>query len=97
MSTLRRLLIDPLHHCTGIRRANRNFALLGANVAAYTFLNDAHYRYYQHTAGMLLATMWVYAAWRWADPERALGVADVATGILAVRTTPAATPTRCAV
>lgn len=78
LSILRWLLIDPLHHATGVRRPERNFAALAANVEAYTFLNDAHYRHYQHAAGMFLATIWVYAVWRWAQPARPIGFADLA-------------------
>jgi hypothetical protein len=82
LSTLRWLIIDPLHHATGIRCPERNFAALAGNVEAYTFLNDAHYRHYQHAAGMFLATIWVYAVWRWAQPARTIGLADL--GVLAV-------------
>ena len=82
LSTLRWLLIDNLHHATGIRRPNRNFAALAKNVEAYAFLNDAHYRYYQHAAGMFLATIWVYGVWRYVDPARPIGWADL--GIVAL-------------
>lgn len=77
LSTLRWLVIDPLHHVTGVRAPVRNFAGLAQNVEAYAYLNDAHYRYYQHAAGMLLATVWVYAVWRWMNPDRPLGVPEV--------------------
>jgi len=76
ISTVRWLVIDPLHHATGVRPPPRNFAALCRNVEAYAFLNDAHYRYYQHAAGMLLATAWVYAAWRWMNPGWSVGLPE---------------------
>jgi hypothetical protein len=81
---VRWFLIDSLHHATGIPRPTASFTALSANVGAYTFLNDAHYRYYQHHAGMLLATLWVYGVWRYAEPFRAVGLADLGALALAV-------------
>ena len=63
-STVRWLVLDTLHHWTGIRRPTWNFAQLQANVAAYDMLIEIHYRYYQFHGGMLVALLFAYAARR---------------------------------
>ncbi len=61
LSTVRWLLIDSLHHRTGIKRPNRDFGRLEKNVAAYEFLGLIHYRYYKFYANMVVALLWAYA------------------------------------
>jgi hypothetical protein len=62
VSTVRWLLIDSLHHATGLRRPTRDFARLEKSVAAYEFLGLIHYRYYKFYANMVVALLWAYAA-----------------------------------
>jgi hypothetical protein len=64
VSTLRWLVVDTCHRLTGIRRPDRDFARLEANVAAFGVLVDGHYRYYQHYGNMLVAILFVLAARR---------------------------------
>ncbi len=64
MSTLRWLLIDTLHHRTGINPPNWNFRKLKDRVAAYDRLIEIHYRYYQWHANALIAVT-ISAALRW--------------------------------
>ena len=61
VSTLRWLLIDAIHHRTGIKRPERDFARLEKSVAAYEFLGINHYRYYKFYANMVVALVWAYA------------------------------------
>lgn len=85
VSTLRWLVIDPLHHATGVPRPERSFRSFDRTVEAYQVLGEIHYRYYQNAAGMFLATAWVYGVWRWAAPPRPFGLPDMAAlGLVAL-------------
>ena len=55
VSTLRWLLIDTLHHRTGVRPPRWDFRKLKDRVTAYDRLIEIHYRYYQFHANSLLA------------------------------------------
>ncbi|HYV38094.1 MAG TPA: hypothetical protein VE988_20580 [Gemmataceae bacterium] len=61
VSTVRWLVIDTLHHRTGLKQPRWDFALLEKNVAAFEFLIDIHYRYYKFYANMVVALLWAYA------------------------------------
>jgi hypothetical protein len=61
VSTARWLVIDALHHRTGIRPPAWDFALLAKNVQAFELLVDIHYRYYKFYANMVVALAWAYA------------------------------------
>ncbi|RIK67114.1 MAG: hypothetical protein DCC65_07800 [Planctomycetota bacterium] len=49
-SGLRWLVIDTVHHKSGIRAPNWDFAQLQSNLAAYDLLVEFHYRHYQFYA-----------------------------------------------
>jgi hypothetical protein len=55
VSTVRWLLIDALHHRTGLPPPPRDFAQLRGNETAFGLIVDDHYRYYQFYANMLVA------------------------------------------
>lgn len=61
VSTVRWLLIDTLHHCTGLARPAWDFSRLDKNVAAFEYLVHIHYRYYKFYANMVVALVWAYA------------------------------------
>jgi hypothetical protein len=61
VSTVRWLVLDSLHHRTGIRAPAWDFALLEKNVAAFELLVHIHYRYYKSYANMVIALLWSYA------------------------------------
>ena len=66
VSTLRWLIIDTLHHRTGLRPPPWDFALLEKNVAAFELLVHVHYRYYKFYANETVALVWAFiaqAAW----------------------------------
>ena len=64
VSTVRWLVIDKIHHWTGIRQPPWDFARLQDNVGAYNLLNDIHYKFYQFHANGLIALFFVYVARR---------------------------------
>ena len=55
VSTLRWLVIDTIHHWTGVPRASWDFSRLQQNVAAYDVIIEYKYRYYQFYANTLIA------------------------------------------
>jgi hypothetical protein len=61
VSTARWVVIDTLHHRTGLRPPAWDFALLAKNVQAFALLVDIHYRYYKFYANMVVALAWAYA------------------------------------
>lgn len=62
MSTLRWLVIDTIHHRTGIRPPDWDFARLHNRTEAFGLLLDGHYRYFQFYANMVVALAWVLLA-----------------------------------
>jgi len=54
-STVRWLLIDPLHHKTGVKPPHWDFAHLAEREEAYELLVEIHYRYYQFYANSIVA------------------------------------------
>src|SRR5262249_34955165 len=62
VSTVRWLLIDALHHRTGIRPPAWDFARLEKNVGAFEYLVQVHYRYYKFYANMVVALAWAFIA-----------------------------------
>ena len=64
VSTLRWLLIDSLHHRTGLRKPSWNFRKLKDSVDAFEQLIEIHYRYYQWHANSLIAlTLAAFLRW----------------------------------
>jgi hypothetical protein len=55
VSAVRWLVVDTLHHATGLKRPDLDFASFGANVQAFEFLVRNHYWYYQFYANMVVA------------------------------------------
>ena len=55
ISTLRWLVIDSIHHWTGIRTDNWNFEKLNKNLAAFESLGGFQYHYYQFYANSIVA------------------------------------------
>lgn len=63
-STLRWMLLDTLHHNTGIPRPKWSWAKLEKNLQAYILFEENHYRYYQFYGNMLVAVPIGYVSWR---------------------------------
>ncbi|MCA9073719.1 MAG: hypothetical protein KDA93_01710 [Planctomycetaceae bacterium] len=56
-STVRWLLIDTLHHWTGLRQPAWDFSQLADRVLAFDTLIEIHYRFYQWHANMIVALL----------------------------------------
>ncbi len=78
VSTVRWLVIDTVHHRTGLKPPAWDFARLERSVEAFELLVHIHYRYYKFYANMVIALAWAYAAGGYA-----LGWRGVAYWILA--------------
>jgi hypothetical protein len=66
VSTLRWLLIDTIHHHTGIQKPNWSFSQLRSKetVAAFDRFVEDHYRYYQfHANGLVAITLAMILRW----------------------------------
>jgi hypothetical protein len=72
VSAVRWLLLDSLHHRTGIRPPAWDFARLDKNVAGFEYLVLIHYRYYKFYANMVVALAWAYATREYALGWRGL-------------------------
>jgi len=64
VSTLRWLLLDSLHHMTGIESPRWNFADLQGHIDAFRLLVEIHYRYFQFHGNTLLAVLFLHVVWQ---------------------------------
>jgi hypothetical protein len=62
VSTLRWLVIDSIHHRTGVRPPDWDFSRLHDRTEAFGLLLDGHYRYFQFYANMVVALGWALVA-----------------------------------
>jgi hypothetical protein len=69
MNCLRRLLVDPLHHWTGIARRDWSYAALDEKVAAIEFLIANQFRYYQFYGNMFVSAAIAFAAMEVGSPS----------------------------
>lgn len=65
---IRGLLLDPLHHYTGIRKHDRTYTPLQKNLAAIEFIVTNQFRFYQFAGNMFLAVLCYYVAAETSDP-----------------------------
>jgi hypothetical protein len=63
VSGVRWLLIDTIHHCTGLIRPAWKFGNLDDKLQGFLTLNEGHYRYYQFYGNMFIAAGFTYGAW----------------------------------
>ena len=68
VSALRWLLVDTLHHWTGLRRPEWDDASLPAKLPAFSAIVEDHYRFYQFHSNIAVAVACVYVAWRVQQP-----------------------------
>ena len=64
VSTVRWAVIDTIHRWTGLPTPVWDFSRLQENLAAYTVLNEIHYKYYLFHGNLLIALLFVYLARR---------------------------------
>ena len=73
-SCFRWLIVDRLHELSGIAAPSFNPRALVERPAAFDYLVESHYRYYQFYANTLVAAVWAYAVHRWAADLPVLGI-----------------------
>ncbi|PCI09701.1 hypothetical protein COB72_05545 [bacterium] len=64
LNSIRWLLIDSLHHMSGLRKPVLDDAKLQTNLEAFTRLVEDHFRYHQFYANTALAVVFGYPIWR---------------------------------
>lgn len=73
VSTVRWIVVDTIHHRTGIRQPDWNFSQLADRVNAFETLIEIHYRYYMWYANMFIALplavmlRWSALGFRWRE------------------------------
>jgi hypothetical protein len=61
VSAIRWLVLDSIHHRTGLRPPRWDFALLDRSASAFELLIHMHYRYYKFYGNMVIALLWTFA------------------------------------
>lgn len=85
LSSFRWLIIDHIHAWTGVKPPVWEDSQLAANLTAFNYVVENHYRYYQFVANALVAILWTYSVHRWLGTSHRLGFnTDVAMLILCV-------------
>ena len=74
VSCFRWLIIDHVHHWTGVRPPVWDDSLLSERVGAFNYLVDNHYRYYQFYSNILIAIAIAYLVNRMAATSPVLGL-----------------------
>ena len=72
VSTVRWMVIDTLHHVTGLARPAWDFSLLQQQIAAFDVLVEFHYRYYLFYANMVVAIVFTVLMRHWTAPASPL-------------------------
>lgn len=81
-STIRWLILDSMHHCTGICRPDFNFSDLHDKIDAFEYLVEVHYRFYQFYGNGLIAVLGCYADLRLSPGSPPWGLLDAATVVV---------------
>lgn len=74
LSCFRWLLIDHVHHWTGIRRPVWDDSQLDGRLGAFDYLVEVHYRYYQFHANTIVAILVAYGLNRIMTTSPLLGI-----------------------
>lgn len=78
-SAVRWLLVDTLHHKTGVRLPSWNYSQLENKLVAFHALVISHYRYYQFYANLFVVIPFWWTLQRWAAANQPVeGIALVA-------------------
>jgi len=82
VSTVRWIVVDRIHHWTGIRRPDFDYARLEQNIEAYDVLVRHHYEYYKFHSNGLVAVVFTYLAHRTAIGFWSTPIAGADLGVL---------------
>lgn len=74
LSCVRWIVIDHIHHGTGVEPPRWNLAALEKRLQAFQFVVEAKYRFYQFYANTLIAVVWTYSVNRWFGTSPLLGL-----------------------
>ncbi|MEM0983974.1 MAG: hypothetical protein AAGI17_08500 [Planctomycetota bacterium] len=83
-SATRWVVIDTLHSLTGLRRPSWSDQDLHERIAAYAWIIENYYRYYQFYGNTLIALAFAYAIWRTHLPETPPGLAWIDASLATV-------------
>jgi hypothetical protein len=75
-SAVRWLVIDRIHHMTGIKRPQLNLGNFEDFLHSFERVLDGHYRYYEFYGGMLIASLFSYSLWRMRQTGMGLSIHD---------------------
>ncbi len=81
-NALRWVLLDSIHHRTGLPHPDWDDSRLQEHLEAFDYLVENHYRYYQFYGASLVATLVAYAAWRLSGARGVSGFAELAVSVL---------------
>jgi hypothetical protein len=81
VSCFRWLTVDQLHVFFGVPPPNFNARALEERPAAFQYLVENHYRFYQFYANTLIAVVWSYSIFRWLKTSSLLRF-DTDVGVL---------------
>jgi hypothetical protein len=84
VSAIRWLLLDTLHHATGIQPPKWDFRHLDRRVAAYEQLIAIHYHFYQAYGGIMIALLWMLVARHWQQGFASHDLLDVGLVLLTI-------------
>lgn len=65
VSCFRWIIVDTIHAMTGVPGPTFNARALEQNPAAFHYVVESHYRYYQFYSNTLIAVIWAYVVHRW--------------------------------
>jgi hypothetical protein len=84
VSTARWLVIDSIHHATGLRPPQWDFARLGERAAAFDLVVEHYYRYYQFHANTCVSLLVILAVRWWAPGSPAALIHPADLGLFAL-------------
>ena len=84
VSAARWLILDTLHHHTGIQAPNWDFGLLRDQMSPFLTAVEHNYRYYQFYSGMLVSLVFVYGVRRATLPLNAATIVGDTAALIAV-------------
>ena len=84
-STVRWMVVDTIHHLTGIPRPRWDFSQFDQKVAGYDKLGEVHYKYYEFYGGTLVSLVFSWVCRRlalgfWSAPLEWLDLAFLVLG-----------------
>ncbi len=83
-SAVRWLVVDTIHHATGLVRPRWSDRPLHERIDGYTWIIENHYRYYQFYGNSAVALLFTALVWRVSSPEIGSGLGWIDASVIAV-------------